>query len=268
MATYAIGDVQGCYRPLMQLLERLRFEPSRDRLWLVGDLVNRGPESLATLRWLMDHDQSVDAVLGNHDLYLLGRVAGVVSKVNDDTLATVYAAKDRDAIIDWLRRRPVLVADDRHVMVHAGLHPKWGLADAVAEAAAIEARLRSDQWTDMVASYFRKPRPAWSPTLSEDARNAAALGVMTRIRFVGPDLEPMDGSGSPERPPPNGRPWFRAVGRAHLGRIVVHGHWASLGLWVEDDHYALDSGCVWGGMLTALRLEDRAVFSLTCRDVD
>ncbi|MFO0749543.1 MAG: symmetrical bis(5'-nucleosyl)-tetraphosphatase [Myxococcota bacterium] len=267
MATYAIGDLQGCFRQFQQLLERIRFDPARDRLWLVGDLVNRGPESLDVLRWLVAHDHCATVVLGNHDLYLLGRAANVTPATGQDTLGAVLYAPDRDALIDWLRRRPVVVCDERHLMVHAGFHPRWELErDILAQAAGIEAALRAPDWKDFVALYFRRPRPPWSPSQTGRERLASALGVMTRIRFVGADCEPLDGSGPPERARPGVVPWFRAATRAPLGRIVVHGHWASLGLWIDDSHYALDSGCVWGGLMTALRLEDRATYAVPCRD--
>lgn len=268
MATYAIGDLQGCFRPFVQLLERIRFDAARDRLWLVGDLVNRGPDSLETLRWLRDHDASVTAVLGNHDLYLLGRIAGCAPPAAvPDMLAAVMHAHDRESLIDWLRARPVVVSDERHVMVHAGFHPRWDLArDIVPQAEAIAAELRGPHWRDMMAAYFKRPRPPWTATLSGRERLAAALGVMTRIRFVGHDLEPIEGSGAPENARPGVVPWFRAPGRTPIDKIVVHGHWASLGLWIEAGHYALDSGCVWGGLMTALRLEDKALFALNCRD--
>lgn len=269
MATYAIGDVQGCFGPFQELLERIRFDPDRDRLWLVGDLVNRGPESLATLRWLVAHDHAVTAVLGNHDLYLLGRVLGVAGVTQPDLLSAVLHAPDRDDLVEWLRRRPVVACDERHVMVHAGFHPTWDLArDILPQARAIEAALSGPAWRDMVALYFRRPRPPWSPKQTGDQRLASALGVMTRIRFVGRDGEPVDGSGPPERAAPGLVPWFRAPQRPPLGRVVVHGHWASLGLWLEPDHYAVDSGCVWGGLMTAVRLEDRAVFSVSSRTDD
>ena len=266
MATYAIGDVQGCFEPFMQLLERVRFDPARDRLWLVGDLVNRGPRSLDVLRWLAAHDRCVTAVLGNHDVYALARAFDAVPPTAHDTLADLLAAPDRDALIAWLAARPVLHQSDGHVLVHAGLLPAWDLPAAHAEARAIEAALVSDPRA-FLAEYFQRPRRPWSwSPLSDIDRAVAALSVMIRVRFVDAAGAPVPGATSPESPPHAGAvPWFRAPDRRSRGTPIVLGHWAALGLWIEGDVIALDSGCVWGGSLTAVRLEDRAVFAVPAR---
>jgi len=266
VATYVIGDIQGCRAPLEQLLGRVGFDRVRDRLWLVGDLVNRGPDSLGVLRFFAAHRDVTTAVLGNHELYLLGRAAGVVPRTRDDTLDAILEAADRDALVDLVRHLPVVAGDARHLLVHAGFHPRWRRATIDAEAQAIEDALRGPAWRDFLALYFRRPRPTWAPGLEPLPRAAAALQIMTRIRFVGPDEEPIEGSGPPELAPPEVVPWFRTpTWQAPAGVTIVHGHWASLGLWIEPGHVALDSGCVWGGLLTAMRLEDRAVFAVSCR---
>lgn len=266
VATYAIGDVQGCFEPFMQLLERVRFDPGHDRLWLVGDLVNRGPRSLDVLRWLHAHDRCVTAVLGNHDVYALARAFDAVPPTHDDTLGELLAAPDRDALITWLAARPVLHQSEGHVLVHAGLLPAWDLPAAHAEARAIEAALGADPRA-FLAAYFHRPRRPWSwSPLSDVERAVAALSVMTRLRFVDAEGAPAPGAAPPESPPaPETVPWFRAAGRRSRGTPIVFGHWAALGLWIEGDVLALDSGCVWGGSLAAVRLEDRAVFAVPAR---
>ncbi len=262
MATYAIGDIQGCYEPFMRLLERIHFDPMTDRLWLVGDLVNRGPGSLEVLRFLVRHRDVVTAVLGNHDVYALARAHGVTKPTDDETLGELLAAPDRDELFAWLGQLPFMHEGDDHTMVHAGLLPAWDLATARAEARATEAALREDP-AALLHAYFNQKRPAWSPTLSGVDRLVATIGVLTRIRFVDGEGRFVSGSGVPENPPAPGLvPWFRK--RAD-DTAMVFGHWASLGLWLEGKVLALDSGCVWNGSLTALRLADRAVFSVTNR---
>jgi len=266
MATYAIGDIQGCFAPLMQLLERVRFDPERDRLWLVGDLVNRGPRSLEVLRWLVAHDRCVTAVLGNHDVYALARAFDAAPPTADDTLAELLSAPDRDALVAWLVRRPVLHQSEGHALVHAGLLPGWDLPAAHAEARAIEAALLADPRA-FLAAYFHRPRRpfSWNP-LSDMERAVGALAVMTRLRFVDAHGAPVSGATPPEAPPrPDAAPWFLSPERRSRGTPVVFGHWAALGLWIDGDVLALDSGCVWGGSLTAVRLEDRAVFAVPAR---
>lgn len=264
MATYAIGDIQGCYEPFLQLLERVRFDPAKDRLWLVGDLVNRGPRSLDVLRFLVEHRHAVQAVLGNHDIYALARAFNVTSPTDDETLAAFVAAPDRDALVAWLLTCPVLFEANGHALVHAGFLPAWDFATARREARAVEAALATDP-AGLLNSYFNRKRHPWSLSLSGVDRAVSALSVFTRIRFVDGDGRFVSGSGAAEKPPVAGVvPWFKAP-RGTTGTPIVFGHWASLGLWIEGDVMALDSGCVWNGSLTAVRIEDRAVFSVSNR---
>lgn len=265
VATYAIGDVQGCYDPLMRLLARVRFDPARDRLWLVGDLVNRGPGSLEVLRFLHETRAAVTAVLGNHDVYALARAHDACAPTGDDTLEALLSAPDADALFGWLAERPVLVEDAGFLMVHAGLLPAWDLATARAEARAVEAALRADP-RHFLGAYFHRRRQPWSETLAGVERTTAALSVMTRIRFVTRDGRMAPGASPPESPPTGDvLPWFSHPTRRARGTPIVFGHWAALGMWIEGDVLALDSGCVWGGALSAVRLEDRAVFSVGAR---
>ena len=259
MATYAIGDIQGCARSLEQLLARIAFDPARDRLWLVGDLVNRGPDSLGVLRLLVRLGDAVTAVLGNHDLHALARAAGVAERRDDDTLEPLFAAPDRDALLAWLATRPIAHTDGHHLMVHAGVLPAWDVATALDEAAHAQRMLMKPGF---LARFTGRPRAAWQPGLDLVTRAVAALGVFTRVRFVDPAGTPVSGSAPPEARPSPGIPWFAHPARKTAGTPIVFGHWAALGLWVAGDVVGLDSGCVWGGALTAYRLDDRAVFSV------
>lgn len=261
MATYAIGDIQGCHASLRGLLDRLPFDPDRDRLWLAGDLVNRGPASLEVLRWASGLGDRVVAVLGNHDLHLLGVAAGLRSSRPRDTLAPVLAAPDADELLTWLRHRPLLHREGRFVLVHAGLHPAWTADDAQALAAEIEAGLRGPRWRAALAELFVEDPPPWSPHLTGAARRAAAASLLTTLRTCTADGTP-DRSfhGPPDRMPPGRLAWFDVPARRAADVTVVCGHWAALGLLMRPDIIALDTGCVWGGALTAIRLEDGALF--------
>jgi len=262
MATYAIGDVQGCHRTLLELLDRISFQPGRDRLWFTGDLVNRGPRSLEVLRWAKEHDRDLVAVLGNHDLHLLGVAAGVVPPRRRDTLAEVLGAADREPLLAWLRGRPFLYREAGYVMVHAGLLPAWTVAEAEALAREASAALRSPAAPDFLASVLRSSAPAGPP--GDVARAAMAL---TRLRLCQPDGIPHEGfSGSPDSAPDGSIPWFAFPGRRSAAWRIIFGHWAALGLMRTPTLLALDTGCVWGGSLTAVRLEDRATFQVSCLD--
>lgn len=260
MATFAIGDVQGCFEPLQRLLQRIDYRRDRDRLCFVGDLVNRGPQSLDTLRFMVDQD--VTAVLGNHDIYALARAFDVVTPTSDDTLNGMWSAPDRDALLAWLVSRPVLHDEPTHTLVHAGLLPAWTLDTARAEARHIEHHLANDPKT-FLARYFQRARTPWTPLLTGSERAVAALSVFIRIRFVDAQNHPVSGSTAPERPPhPAARPWFTA---GRWDKPIAFGHWAALGLWVDERFASLDSGCVWGSTLTAMNLENRNIMAVSAR---
>lgn len=256
MATYAIGDVQGCFRTFERLLRRVDFDPSADRIWLAGDMVNRGPRSLEMLRWVVEHDDAVTAVLGNHDLYLLARHAGVLGARRRDTIAPILEAPDRNRLVDWMRRRPILYREDRYVMVHAGLLPRWTIDEAERKARDIEAALRSDDFASLLGDVRRQ-----NDGLTGDQREMQHdLAVFTRIRMLRRSGEPeYMYNDAPEKAPSNLRPWF-AVPHKRGDVTVIIGHWAALGLRLQAGLVALDSGCVWGNMLSAYRLEDAQVF--------
>ncbi len=258
MATYAIGDIQGCFLTLRRLLRQLAFRPGRDRLWLVGDLVNRGPRSLETLRWAYDHRPTV--VLGNHDLHLLGRAAGVRRAKSGDTLEEVLSAPDGTRLLGWLRRRPFAHHEDRYLMIHAGLLPEWTVSDIKAAAREVERALRGPK-ADGLLALPRKFKTGWRGRLSRRERRELALAALTRLRFLHSDGSIADGySGPPLSAPRDLLPWFLFPGRLTRDATVICGHWAALGLRLRSNLLALDSGCVWGGRLTAVRLSDRRVY--------
>nr|HEX4314309.1 symmetrical bis(5'-nucleosyl)-tetraphosphatase [Kofleriaceae bacterium] len=260
MARYAIGDVQGCASSLERLLALLAPGPN-DELWLVGDLVNRGPRSLDVLRWAM-RDARVRVVLGNHDLHLLARAAGVSKPKARDTLDDVLGARDRDLLIDWVRAQPFVVADDAFAMVHAGFHVRWSVGDARRIGDELSAELRGAGWRQVVAgiSGGGLPVPAWSEQLAGPERWRAALAYLIRVRMCFPDgrVEP-DFDGAPADAPPGVTPWFALPSPAWATHTAVFGHWAALGLSLGVHHLGLDTGCVWGRLLTAIRLDDRTL---------
>lgn len=241
MATYVIGDVQGCFAELSALLKRVAYDPARDRLWLVGDLVNRGPKSLEVLRFLRDQGDRVTAVLGNHDLHLLARYVGAVGPKQGDTLQEVLAAPDVDQLMDWLSHRPLLHTEDEWTMVHAGLKPEWTVEDAAREARHYEVRLRTPETRLQLFSQAAFPEP---------------LRALTTIRTCRIDGTLCRHNGTPESAPADCLPWYAHPARRSAGRQIVFGHWSALGVRRGPDYLALDSGCVWGGSLTAFRIED------------
>jgi bis(5'-nucleosyl)-tetraphosphatase (symmetrical) len=248
MATYALGDIHGCFRTLERLLRRIAFDPPRDRLWNTGDLVNRGPHSLEVLRWARALGDRLTVVLGNHDLHLLARAAGLARAKPRDTLEEVLAAPDRDELLAWLRARPLLHAENGRVLVHAGLLSAWTVAEAQALARSLEARLRAPGGLKLLSPASQAPQrtPLW---------------VLTRMRVCAADGSPgPDFTGPPEAAPPDCRPWFAFPGRRSAEATILFGHWAALGFYQAPGLLGLDSGCVWGGALTAVRLEDAEVF--------
>jgi len=270
MPAYAVGDVQGCLGPLRALLDRVGFAPG-DRLWLVGDLVNRGEHSVEVLRLVRDLGERAVTVLGNHDLHLLAVAAGVRKRRRKDTFGDVLEAPDRDDLLDWLRRRPLLHRDRSAgwTMVHAGLPPQWSLDDAEARAAEVEAVLRGPDPGRLLRTMYGDQPNRWSDSLAGDARRRLITNCLTRIRYC--DAEgrlSMDEKGPPGTAGGHLMPWFEVPGRRSAGERIVFGHWATLQLErpVDPRHgvHHLDTGCAWGGALTALRLEDAAHFSVDC----
>lgn len=265
MATYAIGDVQGGYSHLRHLLDACAFEPSRDRLWLVGDLVNRGTESAAVLRYVKSLGNRAVVVLGNHDLHLLAVASGTRKPRGSDTLGDVLDAPDRDELILWLRRRPLVHAEGHYLMVHAGLLPEWSADQAVALAHEVEAVLRGRNWRDFFEIMYGNQPDRWDESLTGADRLRLIVNALTRLRIATPEGRMALGyTGNLEHVPEGFLPWFDMPDRQTEGNTVICGHWAALGLRLRDNLIAVDTGCLWGGRLTAVRLEDRRVFQVAC----
>jgi bis(5'-nucleosyl)-tetraphosphatase (symmetrical) len=263
MPTYAIGDIQGCCDEFEVLLERIGFVASRDRLWLVGDLVNRGPRSLEVLRWVRRMGDRVVTVLGNHDLHLLAAALTSSEQVKrQDTLAEVLTAPDRDELMFWLRQQPLLHHDAQlgYTMIHAGLAPQWDLALAQSCAREVEAALRDDERCIELLTHMYGDRPnRWSPDLTGMDRLRFITNCLTRMRFCNEDgrLE-LKHKGTLEDAPPHVLPWFRVPQRRSRGLRIVCGHWSALGYYAGDGVQSIDTGCVWGSSLCAIRLDGPA----------
>ena len=259
MAIYAIGDLQGCYEPFRRLLDKIRFEPSRDRLWLTGDLVNRGPHSLKTLRYVRSLGESAITVLGNHDLHLLALGHDVrYSVAHFDSMWKVLGARDGDELMDWLRHRPLVHYDKsiNSLLVHAGLPPQWSVRKARRRAAEIEALLRGDRYLWVLKHmYGNRPR-RWSGDLSGAARVRFIVNAFTRMRMIYADGRlNFTHSGPPGKARKDLIPWYAAKKPAWSGTRIVFGHWSALGLVVDENKISVDTGCVWGRRLTAVRLD-------------
>ena len=258
MAVYAIGDIQGCYRELQHLLDFLHFEPTQDRLWFAGDLVNRGPNSLETLRFVRGLGDAALTVLGNHDLHLLAAADDPARIKKRDTLHPILDAPDRDELLNWLRQQPLLHHDTRlgFTLVHAGLPPHWDLAQAQACAREVESVLRSDNHADYFAHMYGDEPNIWSDDLHGWARLRFITNCLTRLRYCDSDgrmaLAP---KGAPGSQPAGLHPWFTLPQRRSRELKILFGHWSTLGLRDDPGIYPLDSGCLWGGQLTALRLD-------------
>jgi bis(5'-nucleosyl)-tetraphosphatase (symmetrical) len=261
MATYAIGDIHGSFDTLQRLLARVRFDRKADRLWLVGDLVNRGPSSVSVLRWAVEHDGCLTAVLGNHDLHLLGLAAGVVPEKRRDHLEDVLAAPDRDDLLGWLGQRPLFYREGAFALVHAGLFPSWTLEQAERLARKVEKRLRGPESTAFLAASAPRAPERWRDDLAGAERDRVALAGFVKLRTLSRSerLCP-EWSGTPEEAPSGCIPWFRFPNRQWRGATLIFGHWAAAGLRLGDSYAGLDTGCAWGRQLTALRLDDATLF--------
>jgi len=261
MALYLIGDVQGCDDALQQLLEQAAFSPSRDTLVLLGDLVNRGPQSDAVLRRAMRLGHSARCVLGNHDLHLLAQAAGVRASKRLDTLDCVLQAPDREALLDWLRQQPLALhqrlADRDLLMVHAGVFPAWTLEQTLALAHEVECALRSSPATrtQLLQTMYGNQPDAWDDALQGDARLRTIVNALTRMRYCTPQGHMNFSSSAGLADAPAGcLPWFDLPGRKTADACIAFGHWSTLGWLDRSDVVALDSGCVWGGQLSAWRI--------------
>ncbi|MGI9230002.1 MAG: symmetrical bis(5'-nucleosyl)-tetraphosphatase [Gammaproteobacteria bacterium] len=275
MATYAIGDLQGCYAELQDLLELINFDSHTDRLWFTGDIVNRGPDSLACLRFVQSLGTTAVTVLGNHDLHLLAIAAGHGSKHRKDTLDEILAAPDRDALMAWLSAQPLLVEDPAlgFTMVHAGLHPQWDRSLTTELAQEVTAMLANDDTTFFQSMYGNEP-DNWDEHLQGRDRIRFITNCLTRLRYCKRDGRiDMREKNSPDKARPGLIPWFIHPDRKSLNDKIIFGHWSTLRLIPTQDYaalnvYPLDGGCLWGGTLIALRLEDEQQFSVPSRQAD
>jgi bis(5'-nucleosyl)-tetraphosphatase (symmetrical) len=268
VARYAIGDIQGCCDELKALLARCNYSADRDQLWFVGDLVNRGPKSLETLRFVRSLGANATVVLGNHDLHLLALAHGSKRKAKDgDTLDAILDAPDRDQLLEWLEGRPLAVYDEPRgdFLVHAGLAPEWTPREAAKYAREVEALLRDDARSLFDSMYGNKP-DKWDASLRGTDRMRFVINVFTRMRFCTRDGRvDLKAKGAPGDQPDDLLPWFDVPGRASRDIRVVCGHWSTLGLKRRKDLLALDTGCVWGGALTAVNLDaDEPAIQLPC----
>jgi bis(5'-nucleosyl)-tetraphosphatase (symmetrical) len=263
---YAIGDLQGCYAELRELLAQLKFSSDRDQVWFVGDLVNRGPQSLEVLRFVRALGANAVAVLGNHDLHLLAIAFGSHRKRRADTLDEIFAAPDRDELLGWLLSRPLAHHERGDLMVHAGLVPQWTVATALELAKEVETALSSDPRALFENMYGDEPT-RWSEMLVGTERLRFAINVLTRLRVCTQDGEvDLKMKGKPPKGHASLRPWFDVENRKSLGTRIIFGHWSALGLIVRPDVVGLDSGCVWGGALTAFDLDtNRPPIAVTCK---
>lgn len=270
MATYAIGDLQGCFDDLQRLLAHIDFDEKRDCLWFTGDLVNRGPGSLQCLRFVRELGVRAVTVLGNHDLSLLATAAGFRRLRSGDTLDDVLNAMDCDELLNWLRHRPLLHTDHslNYTMVHAGLPPQWSLTDAAAYAREVETVLQSDSYPDLLANMYGNQPHCWSETLDKFERWRFIINCFTRLRFCTESGRlDLNAKGEPGSQPAGLLPWFNVHGRRSREAKIVFGHWSTLGCTQEENTYSLDTGCVWGGRLTAMRLDvpEPEYYSVECK---
>lgn len=268
MSTYVIGDVQGCYDQLLRLLEAIRYDDARDKLWFVGDLVNRGPQSASVVRFVKSLGARAVTVLGNHDLALLVVAEGIRRPHASDTFGDILGAPDRDELLHWLRHRNMMHSDGRHAMVHAGLLPQWSVNAALALGAEVEQALRADGYREFLEHMYGNHPDRWDDDLRGCDRLRVITNAMTRLRLCTPDGA-MDFSHKLglANAPRGYLPWYDVPQRASRGTLVVFGHWAALGLLVREDVIAVDTGCVWGRSLSALRLEDRRIVQCDCSEM-
>ena len=271
MKTYVIGDLQGCAHEAQALLDKIAADAAGDaRILFVGDLINRGPESLMALRRMKALSEAsggrVEALLGNHDLHLLAVAVGAQKASKSDTLDEILAAPDLDELVAWLRARPLAMFVDAHLMVHAGVAPQWDAAKTIALAGEVEAVLRGDGWIDFLARMYGNQPDRWDDSLEGIDRLRCIVNALTRMRLCLPDGT-MDFAHKESESGPEGSglvPWFDLPGRRTNDVTVVFGHWSALGLVLRPNLVGLDSGCVWGGKLTAVCLDDRTLLQVDC----
>jgi bis(5'-nucleosyl)-tetraphosphatase (symmetrical) len=269
MATYAIGDIQGCYHAFQALLTRIEFNSNHDELWLVGDLINRGSGSLEVLRWCYAHQNNLKVVLGNHDLHALVVAAGFVNPKKGDTLSALLAADDCNVLLDWLRHQHMVYSNGQYLMVHAGLLPQWSAEQALSYAAEVEFALQAPDYLNFLAQMYGNQPSSWRDDLTGLDRLRVITNAMTRLRVCTPQGEmQFSFKGELQDVPSGYLPWFDVPDRASQNTQVIFGHWSALGLQQRDNVDALDTGCLWGGQLTAMNLETKAITQVPSNALD
>ncbi|MBV8666477.1 MAG: symmetrical bis(5'-nucleosyl)-tetraphosphatase [Burkholderiaceae bacterium] len=265
MSIYAIGDAQGCLDQVQRLLEQLSSAGPDPRYIFVGDLINRGPRSLDTLRFVRSLGERAKVLLGNHDLHLLAVANGVRLPGKSDTIAEILQAPDREELLTWLRQQPLALFENGHLLVHAGVLPQWDVAQTLALAQEVSDALRGPAWQEFLHHMYGNSPARWDNALHGVDRLRCIVNALTRIRYCRADGS-MDFSSSENiaAAPADCLPWFELSERRTAGTPVVFGHWSTLGLLMRDNLVGLDTGCVWGGKLTAVRLQDRTVFQVGC----
>lgn len=266
MAIYAIGDIQGCFTAFQNLLAQIKFDATEDTLWFTGDLVNRGPQSLQVLRFVKDLGDKHKTVLGNHDLHLLAVATGAQAVNSYDTLDAILTAPDKDELIAWLRHRPMLIAEHGYVMTHAGLAPQWDLAKAKMLAKEVETELQKREFASFLKKMYGNQPDQWNDALVGMERWRCITNYFTRMRFCYKDGRlNLSYKGTIASKPEDVIPWFNVPNRANANLKIIFGHWAALGGKVDVSNlYPLDTGCVWGNCLTAMRLDNEKHFSVNC----
>lgn len=269
MATYAIGDVQGCFDELTTLVKKIAFNPESDHLWFVGDLVNRGPQSLEALRWIKSLGDAATTVLGNHDLHLLAAYAGIKPVNETDDLYPILQADDAEDLIDWLRHRPLMHYDPELdiAMIHAGLFPQWDIKKALSLAKEAEAALRSKKYKDFLQNMYGNKPDCWEETLDGWERLRTIINCLTRMRYCSDEgVMSFNDKGPSGTQSAGMRPWFEINSRKSRNTTIVFGHWSTLGLHTGHNVIATDTGCLWGGSLTAVKIDDseKTVFQIEC----
>ncbi|WKJ90795.1 symmetrical bis(5'-nucleosyl)-tetraphosphatase [Methylomonas montana] len=267
MAIYAIGDIQGCYDELRRLLDLVKFDPDQDQLWLAGDLVNRGPKSLETLRFVKGLGSAAITVLGNHDLHLIATVVSLGKAGKKDTLGAILRAEDCDELIHWLRHQRLFYYNDDFCMLHAGLPPQWDFETTLQMARETEQAMQSQDYERFFRSMYGNKPVLWRDDLPKTEKLRFAVNCFSRLRYCSVDgVLDFSQKGAPGTQPNHLLPWFAVPGRKSLDMRIIFGHWSTLGYYAEYNCYSIDTGCLWGGQLTALHLSvPPQRFSIDCQ---
>ena len=266
MATYVVGDVQGCYDPLRRLLDKLNLDFTQDQLWFAGDLINRGPKSLETLQFIISLGDNARSVLGNHECHFLATARGYKKPHRSDTFSAILASDNVEELIQWVRSRPFFYNDKKlgYSMLHAGVPPQWSMSDVKKHAAELEHVFQGDHLDDFLANMYGSEPSLWTPELSGNERLRFIINCFTRLRYC--DLDGrlnLNVKGEPKAQDKNLIPWFKAPNRQTINKKIIFGHWSTLGLHQENNTICVDTGCLWGGQLTAIKLGEPEQFIST-----